>query len=114
MAKLDQESFNKRLYDLLDLRGFNPIPLDHQGKPVTHEHEADIFKFEFTKDGKSYGNAYATIDDASQLILYFGEEQTNSPTGLSNKAMGYDDSWHGFLKHLKKWMQKNNFHLHHN
>jgi hypothetical protein len=98
---IDQESFNTRLYELLKVRGYDPVPKNSKNER-SNPQQADVFEFTFKKDGKSYGKAWATIDQASQLKLYYDDEQAESPPGKT-KGLDYDDSWSGFLKHLKQW-----------
>jgi len=102
---LDTESFNRELYDLLKVRGYKPVPLNAQNQRVKASQEADVIEFQFVKDGKDYGKAWVTLDDAQNLIVYFDDEQQESP---SNPTPGveYDDSWTGCLKHLKQWAQR--------
>jgi hypothetical protein len=83
---INQESFNDKLYDLLKIRGYDPIPKDSQNKRTTPK-KADVFNFTFKKNGKDYGNAWVTIDDASNIIVYYDENQYNSPEG---KTPGLD------------------------
>lgn len=98
---IDQESFNTRLYELLKVRGYDPVPKNSNNER-SNPQQADVFEFTFKKDGENYGKAWATIDQASQLKLYYDEEQAGSPPGKT-KGLDYDDSWSGFLKHLKQW-----------
>jgi hypothetical protein len=98
---IDQESFNTRLYELLKVRGYSPVPKNSKNER-SNPQQADVFEFTFKKDGKDYGKAWATIDQAAQLKLYYDEEQAGSPPGKT-KGLEYDDSWSGFLKHLKQW-----------
>jgi len=98
---IDQESFNTRLYELLKVRGYDPVPKNSKNER-SNPQQADVFEFTFKKDGESYGKAWATIDQASQLKLYYDDEQAESPPGKT-KGLDYDDSWSGFLKHLKQW-----------
>ena len=101
---INQESFNDKLYNLLKVRGYNPLPKDSQNKRTSPK-KADVFNFTFTKNGKNYGDAWVTIDDASNIIIYYDEEQYNSPEGKT-PGLDYDDSWTGFLQHLKNWAMK--------
>ena len=105
MAGIDQESFNKQLYDLLKVRGYNPVPKNNKNQNVGTPQEAHIFEFTFKKDGEEYGKVWTTIDDAQNVIVYFDSEQTESPEGQT-RGVSYDDSWSGFLEHLKAWAQK--------
>lgn len=101
----DNESFNRDLYNLLKVRGYNPVPLNSQNQRVKASQEADVIQFEFTKDGESYGTAWVTVDDAQNIIVYYDQEQQDSPS-TSTPGVEYDDSWTGFLKHLKNWSQR--------
>jgi len=101
----DNESFNRDLYDLLKVRGYKPVPLDSKNQRVPASQAADVIEFTFTKDGEDYGKAWVSIDDASNVIVYYDEEQQESPS-TNTPGAEYDDSWTGFLKHLKNWAQR--------
>jgi len=109
---IDQESFNKRLYDILKTRGYKPAPKDSKNERTNPE-TADVFEFQFIKDGENYGKAWATIDKTSSLNIYYDDNQAGSPPGQTN-GVDYDDSWSGLLKHLKQWAlsKQLNFGLH--
>lgn len=109
---LDQESFNKQLYDFLKVRGYRPVPENTKYKQVATPQEAHIFEFTFTKDGEDYGKVWATIDNAEAVTVYFDSRQADSPSGKT-PDVAYDDSWTGFLKSLKNWAQRRqlNFNL---
>jgi hypothetical protein len=109
---IDQESFNKRLYDIFKTRGYKPSPKDSKNERTNPE-TADVFEFQFIKDGENYGKAWATIDKTSSLNLYYDDNQAGSPPGQT-KGVDYDDSWSGLLKHLKQWAlsKQLNFGLH--
>lgn len=98
---IDQESFNTDLYKLLRTRGYKPVPKDAKNQRTQPE-AAEVFNFTFTKDGKDYGDAWVTIDDAQKVILYYDNEQEESPSGKS-PGLDYDDSWSGLKRHLKQW-----------
>jgi hypothetical protein len=98
---IDQESFNTDLYKLLRTRGYKPVPKDAKNQRIQPE-AAEVFHFTFNKDGKDYGDAWVTIDDAQKVILYYGNEQEDSPSGKS-PGLDYDDSWSGLKRHLKQW-----------
>lgn len=102
---IDQESFNKQLYDLLKVRGYNPVPKNNKNQNVGTPQEAHVFEFTFKKDGEEYGKSWITIDDAQNVIVYFDSEQSGSPEGQT-RGVDYDDSWSGFLEHLKIWAQR--------
>ena len=109
---LDQESFNKRLYEIFKTRGYKPSPKDSKNERTNPE-TADVFEFQFIKDGDNYGKAWATIDKTSSLNIYYDDNQAGSPAGQT-KGVDYDDSWTGLLKHLKQWAlsKQLNFGLH--
>jgi hypothetical protein len=94
------ESLNRELFRLLSK--YKPKPLDAEGKATPVPDEADIFKFEFTKDGEDYGTVYVTLDEDRVLTVYFGDDVTESP---SDKTPGvdYDDTWTGLLQQLSAW-----------
>lgn len=101
----DNESFNRDLYDLLKVRGYKPVPLDSKNQRVLASQSADVIEFTFNKDGKDYGKAWVSIDNAANVIVYYDEEQQESPS-TTTPGVEYDDSWTGFLKHLKNWAQR--------
>ena len=101
----DNESFNRDLYNLLKVRGYQPVPLDSKNQRVPASQASDVIQFTFTKDGEDYGKVWVTIDDAQNVIVYYDEEQQESPSNAT-PGVDYDDSWTGFLKHLKQWAQR--------
>jgi hypothetical protein len=101
----DTENFNKELYNLLKVRGYGPVPLDNKNQRVPASQAADVMQFTFIKDGEDYGKVWLTIDDAKNVIVYYDEEQQKSPSGKT-PGVDYDDSWTGFLKHVKTWAQR--------
>lgn len=102
---LDTESFNKQLYDLLKVRGYKPVPKNSRNQNVEASQLADVMEFVFMKEGEEYGKAWASIDDANNVIIYYDDEQADSPEGKT-PGVEYDDSWSGFLKHVKNWAQR--------
>lgn len=101
----DSENFNKDLYDLLKVRGYDPVPLNSKNQRVNVSQDADVFQFDFKKDGEDYGNAWVTVDDAHNVIVYYNQEQQNSPSTMT-PGVEYDDTWTGFCKVLKTWAQR--------
>jgi len=99
---IDQESFNKRLYDLLKTRGYKPVSKNSSNESIPHPQDADIFEFNFTKDDEDYGKVWATINKANSLEIYYGDTVAGSPVGTT-PGVAYDDSWTGLLKQLKQW-----------
>ena len=102
---IGNETFNHELYQLLKVRGYHPTPLNSQNQRVKASQEADVIEFDFIKEGESYGKVWVSIDDGSNVCIYFDDEQADSP---SNKTPGadYDDTWTGLLKHIKQWAQR--------
>ena len=101
---INTETLNRQLYKRLSK--YKPKPLDAKGNVTPVEDEADVFKFTFSKDGKDYGNVFATIDDNHALTIYYSDDVTESPPG-PGADLDYDDSWTGLLKQLKSWAMHN-------
>ena len=96
----NSESLNRELFRLLSK--YKPKPLDAEGKATPVPDEADIFKFEFTKDGEDYGTVYVTLDEDRVLTVYFGDDVADSP-GDKTPEIDYDDTWSGLLHQLSAW-----------
>ena len=94
------ESLNRELFRLLSK--YKPKPLDAEGKATPIPDEADIFKFEFTKDGEDYGTVYVTLDEERVLTVYFGDDVADSPDDKT-PGLDYDDTWSGLLHQLSAW-----------
>lgn len=95
---VNNETFNSELFKMLKTRGYKPLPLDVTGKVSKFPEEADVFKFEFTKDGKSYGTGHIVIDD--RLTLYYDDDMKDSPV---TKGEDFGDNFDDFRKQLKYW-----------
>ena len=52
---IDNESFNKQLYDLLKVRGYKPVPKNAKNQNVEASQLADVIEFNFIKDNEDYG-----------------------------------------------------------
>jgi hypothetical protein len=102
---INSESLNRKLYDLLSTRGYDPKPLDVEGKVTPVPEEAAVIKFDFIKDEENYGKVWASIDGSKTLQLYYGDGVSSSPDDPT-KNVAYDDTWTGLLKHLKNWSQR--------
>jgi len=96
----NSESLNRELFRLLSR--YKSKPLDAEGKVTPVPEEADVFKFEFTKDGEDYGTVYVTIDEERVLTLYYGDDVADSP-GDKTPGLGYDDTWWGLHDQLSAW-----------
>ena len=107
---INQESFNAGLYDLLKTRGYDPTPIDSKGQNIPVPQDADVFKFDFKKgtnngNDKDYGPVWATIDKASNLILYYDDDIADSGTENTSGTQ-FSDSWPSLLKVLKRWAMR--------
>lgn len=102
---IQTDPLNRKLYDLLDTRGYKPIPKDsdvsNAGKTVAPE-EADVFRFTFTKDGEKIDDAWITVDGSQNLVIYYDQDITKNASAKTPGSQ-FDDSWYGLLNHLKKW-----------
>lgn len=102
---INSESLNRKLYDLLTVRGYNPKPLDTEGKVTPVPEEAAVMKFDFIKDGKNYGQVWISIDGSKTLQVYYGDAVADSSSDKTDDA-SYDDTWTGLIRHLKNWAQR--------
>ena len=102
---INNESLNVKLYELLKTKGYNPVPMDSKGERTPVAQEADIFKFNFIKDGVNYGEVWVTINNAQNVAVYYDDEVADSPSD-NTSGTEYTDSWTGFLNHLKNWSQR--------
>jgi len=102
---IKNDSLNRKLYDLLNARGYDPVPRDsdvsNAGKTVPPE-EADVFKFTFKQGSKSIDEAWVSVDGAENLTLYYDQDLANKADERTPGTQ-FDDSWYGLLRHLKKW-----------
>ncbi len=102
---VNNESLNRKLYDLLNVKGYNPKPLDVEGKVTPVPDDAAVIKFDFIKDGKNYGKVWVSIDGSKTLQVYYGDTVSNSPDNVTS-GLDYDDTWTGLISHLKNWAQR--------
>lgn len=102
---IKNDSLNRKLYDLLNARGYDPVPRDsdvaNAGKTVPPE-EADVFKFTFKQGNKPIDEAWVSVDGAENLTLYYDQDLANKADERTPGTQ-FDDSWYGLLRHLKKW-----------
>ncbi len=103
---INQESLNRRLYKVLRNRFKDTVGLDSAGDVSPIEDEADVFRFTFTKDGEEYGKVYVTVDNSKKLKIYYDNDVTESPSGISPGSQ-YNDTWYGFTEFLKQWAMRN-------
>ena len=100
----DNQTINRSLFDLLDSKGYEPTMLDTSGKAVPIPEEAEVFQFDFIKDGKDYGPVTITIDGLHRLIIYYGKGVADSTKEQTDSG---DESWYSLLRHLKRWAKNN-------
>jgi hypothetical protein len=113
------ESLNRSLFDLLRTKGYNPTMMNTTGKEIPVPEEADVFQFDFVKDGTQYGKVTISIDGLQKLTIYFNDDVANSDKGNDDESTGTD--WYTLLKQLKKFAThrqlsfelKNSSHLKH-
>jgi len=97
------ESLNRTLFELLHSKGLDPTMLDTSGKEIPTPEEAEVFQFNFVKDGEDYGTVTISIDGLHKLTIYFSDEVANSEKEESESD---DVSWYKLLNQLKKFSQK--------
>ena len=98
----NSETINQSLFQLLRSKGFEPTMLSTAGKEIPVPEEAEVFQFNFIKDGKDYGTVTISIDGLHKLIVYFGDQVADSTkeTGQANES-----SWYQVLNQLKRFAQ---------
>lgn len=94
-----QDSLNADLYDLLISRGLQPETMDSNGKVTPVPETAEVFQFQYTKNGNDYGTVTVTVDGVNDLIVYYNDEILS---GSSFEESG----WIDFIKHLKRFAHK--------
>jgi len=99
----NSESLNRSLFDLLHSKGFDPTMLDTSGKEIPTPEEAEVFQFNFIKDGEDYGKVTISIDGMHKLCIYFSDEVADSE---KEESHGEDESWYKVLNQLKRFAQK--------
>ena len=97
------ESLNRTLFELLHSKGLDPTMLSTAGKEIPTPEEAEVFQFNFVKDGEDYGTVTISIDGLHKLTVYFSDEVANSEKEESESD---DISWYQLLNQLKKFSQK--------
>ena len=97
------ESLNRNLFELLHSKGLDPTMLSTSGKEIPTPEEAEVFQFNFVKDGEDYGTVTISIDGLHKLTVYFSDEVANSEKEESESD---DVSWYQLLNQLKRFSQK--------
>ncbi len=97
------DSLNRSLFDLLHSKGYDPTMLSTAGKEIPTPEEAEVFQFNFVKDGEDYGKVTMSIDGLHKLVIYFNDDIADSEKEESESG---DLSWYQLLNQLKKFAQK--------
>lgn len=97
------DSLNRSLFELLQSKGYDPTMLSTAGKEIPTPEEAEVFQFNFIKDGEDYGKVTMSIDGLHKLIIYYDDEIANSEKEESESG---DLSWYQLLNQLKRFAQK--------
>jgi len=101
MPSAKKESINKQLFMALKSRGYRPVARSKGDKKIGIP-DADLFVFNFVKNGKGFGPARVGIDEKNNIVLYTNERLESSPQSKS-KNSHFDDSWNGFKEYLSRW-----------
>ena len=97
------DSLNRRLYDLLKTRGYDPIPKDAEGKTTPVADEADVIKFTFKRDNEPVDAVWITIDSDKTLTVYYDDDVMQESVDLEPGQTG---DFTQFLQLLKSWAQR--------
>ena len=99
---IKQESLQTELRDLLKSKGYRVTNKNSAGDTVPVPEEADVFQFEFVKDGENYGNVFATVDGLHQLVLYYNNKVASSPKASTENG----ESWEELVRDLKNFSRQ--------
>lgn len=94
-----QEALRAELHKVLNRGGRSIINRASDSKVVPVPEKADVFEFDFTKEGKTYGKVFVSIDGLRQLIVYFDDAVSGSPKNGSTDS----ESWEQLIKTLKRF-----------
>jgi flagellar hook-basal body complex protein FliE len=97
------DSLNRSLFELLNSKGYDPTLLSTAGKETPTPEEAEVFQFNFVKDGEDYGKVTMSIDGLHKLVIYYDDDIANSEKEENESG---DLSWYQLLNQLKKFAQK--------
>lgn len=97
------DSLNRSLFELLQSKGYDPTLLSTSGKETPTPEEAEVFQFNFVKDGEDYGKVTMSIDGLHKLVIYYDDDIANSEKETDESG---DLSWYQLLNQLKRFAQK--------
>ena len=101
---ITNDNLNKKLYQLLKVQGFDPVPKDSKGETTPVPDEAEVFRFTFKVDGKPVGPAWVTVDSNQDLKVYYDDETMGAVN--EDGGEGRIDDFTEFLQQLKQWAQR--------
>ena len=111
MSALNNNTLNDRLAKVLSK--YDPIPkvvvTKEDGSQIERDsipEDADLFAFNFTKDGENYGRVTVSLDNAKTLKIGVNDKVADSPD-VRTPGLDYDDTWTGFLETMKTWALNN-------
>ena len=92
------------LYDLLNTRNFDVDITDERGQAADPA-DGKVFKFDWvSSNGNNYGTAVIVAGEDNELMLFYGD---NLGKGMAPEDK---DEWFGFMKELKDFSTRHNFH----
>lgn len=74
---------------------------DAEANAITDPTKARFFNFDYTIDGKNYGNITISLVDELSLKIYFSKNITQDLDALEKQK------WYGFLKELREFSKRN-------
>ena len=96
----NNQNFNQELEGFLRASGFDNLSTkDVDGDDVPSAKEADQFIFQYSKNGKDYGNVVITTH-GGKVSVYYNQNLNRGPDGS-------DTGWTKFLMKLKDWALRN-------
>ena len=97
MSALNNNTLNDRLAKVLSK--YDPIPkvvvTKEDGSQIERDsipEDADLFAFNFTKDGENYGRVTVSLDNAKTLKIGVNDKVADSPD-VKTPGLDYDDTW---------------------
>ena len=96
----NNQNFNQELEGFLRACGFDNLSTkDVDGDDVPSSKEADQFIFQYSRNGKDYGNVVITTH-GGKVSVYYNKNLNRGPGGT-------DTGWTKFLMKLKDWVLRN-------
>jgi hypothetical protein len=96
----NNQNFNQELEGFLRACGFDNLSTkDVDGDDVPSSKEADQFIFQYSRNGKDYGNVVITTH-GGKVSVYYNKNLNRGPDGT-------DTGWTKFLMKLKDWVLRN-------